>query len=801
MNILLPLITLLLCIITAATPALHAINMSFEPAHHVRLILFPLLAALVGSGGILLTALHAIQLARGRLSDAGQTAIHFCGLLCGTAVFAMVYPHTPAAAAATLRLIAPLLLASALLMKWMTSDMAERIAPLCFRSKWIIVQGILLTVFYTGYGITIASLWGEHSGDEGHYLCQAASLAEDGDLDVINNLGFEPHEQTVYMLKRKGQGDAAKGSPEYIKCRTRLREHMHISPNSKHGAWYSVHLPGLSLLLATGHHRGMPFRQTLLASLSGLTLMVLLMLCRREKVTDIWALFMTYALVLSSFWAVHSFRALPEILAALLVTTAVCFGITRGLTSMPAAIITAVALGFLPWAHSRFSIHALILSIFVVLREFYVRKMRISKPLMLFCTLMAVAGGVFVFDQFNRFEGGSPYDVGGVFMSYPIGALRIFFSRWSLLFAFPFAAILIPAGMIGSHQKLLRFTAGTLFAAVIITASCTIHWSGGSATPGRYFISVLPLFIPSAAALLARRSRSAQMTAVFLALLCVSATFICLFNLQQVGRDMLGNCFHQIRWALPSLHGLPYPFPPNRYDWAPFTLCLFGCSLIILIFRRIPFRAALIAVAATALAATAFSRHYEHLYSTPRRPTSTAVMTADFPLDKSAIYIGGYTDKEHPALLNLSNRFYWPAKLSAITSVQPPFEKNYKIYNVSDLGENGWEGNGYRWFTLTPPFSEKHGGLRIVGISGHCNGDIAIVYAVKKGAEVCITGSIPIQEDGTFGISRTIELSDNKADIYLLVRMEGSGTCYIDNYSWSPMGKGWQKSGLTDIPQ
>jgi hypothetical protein len=800
MSVLLSVITLLLCVITASLPALHAINLSFDAVQHVRLILFPWLAIVVGLSGLVLAVLHGVRIVRRRSADIDESVVNFCGVVAGVAIVAMVFPWTPVAVAASLRFIAPIMLASALVMRGLRSAAAERLAPIFFSSWAIVMQGILLTLFYTGFGIKVATLWGEHSGDEGHYLCQATSLAQDGDLDVINNLGFEPHEQTMYMLKRKGLPDAAPDSFEYKKCRARLREHMHISPNSKHGAWYSVHLPGLSLLLSVGQRWGMPFRETLLAALSGLTLMVLLLLCRRVNATNIWSVFMVYALVLSSFWAVHSFRALPEMLSALLVTTAVCFGLVKGLYSIPATVITAVALGFLPWAHSRFSIHALLLSCFVVFREFYLKKWRISKELIIFCGIMAAAVAIFGFDQFNRFEGGNPYDVGGVFMSYPIGALRIFFARWSLLFAFPLAAMLIPAGFLGYQHKLLHFTAVTLFVAVIVTASCTVHWSGGSATPGRYFISVLPLFVPLAASVLSARSRAAQLTAVFLALFCVSATFICLFNLEAVGRDMLGNCFYQIRWCMPSLHRLPFPYPPGRYDWAPFTICLLGVSLIILVFRRLPGIVALMLAAATALAAVGFSRHYAALYDPPRRPTATATMLADFNLKNSHIYNIGYKNASSPILLDFSNRFYWPREKAAITTEPPPYEKDYTIYHRKDLAENGWQQKGYRWFTLTAPFHEKFGGDRLLVISGHSTGKILLNYAVKKGAKVCDEGKIVIKADGTFRLSSILELPGGKADIYLLLRMDGSGTCYLDDYDWSPLNVDWQSSGLQIVP-
>jgi len=61
--------------------------------------------------------------------------------------------------------------------------LALRIQP------WIAIG--LLTVFFTMTGLYWTFASGAHSGDEGHYLIQAVSLYEDGDLDIRNNLENE----------------------------------------------------------------------------------------------------------------------------------------------------------------------------------------------------------------------------------------------------------------------------------------------------------------------------------------------------------------------------------------------------------------------------------------------------------------------------------------------------------------------------------------------------------------------------------------------------------------------------------
>ena len=151
--------------------------------------------------------------------------------------------------------MAPLLLGSALVLEWLNSD--THLPEILFQRRWIAIQAILLTAFYLWLGIHTSTLWGEHSGDEGHYLCQAASLMKDGDLDIQNNTGAVPQEVVFQMLKDYGEPQE-EGTEAYDKCMRRLREHMHVSTSSKHGEWHSLHLPGLSLLLARGTIRECP---------------------------------------------------------------------------------------------------------------------------------------------------------------------------------------------------------------------------------------------------------------------------------------------------------------------------------------------------------------------------------------------------------------------------------------------------------------------------------------------------------------------------------------------------------------
>ena len=682
---------------------------------------------------------------------------------------------------AAMRLVTPILLAASLLLHLIVA--VPVLPKVLFDLRWIVLQGVIIAIVYAVVGIKTSSLWGEYGGDEGHYLCQAASLAEDRDLDIKNNLGFDPDE---YVRRALVQDGKISNATNYVAEMIALRKHLHVSEQSRHGAWYSVHLPGLSFLLAPGHRWGMPFRQIVEAALTGLTFIVLMLMCGRLGITNIWAYLLGYALLLSSFWGVHSVRAVPEVLSALLVCTAVYVGLLKGLRTIGTAFVVAAVLGFLPWVHARFAVHALLISVFLVLHEWHVHRWRHRKALLAFCVFMGIFAILFISEELYRFEGGNPYDVGDTFFSYPMGGLKAFFSRWSLLFSFPLAVALIITGIRGirCHYAFGLLTY-TLFVAIILTASCTVHWTGGTATPGRYYISIMPLFIPLAASQFPNRSLIAQFWTIFLAVFCVSALLLSIINLHYVGLDMFGNCFQQIR-NIPELYHLPFPFPATPGAWSLFIIGFTVVTITIISLPRLPWAIPLLLLATLGIIVFPMSKQYEHYYQNPQRKKYVATRLGSLSLNRSKLY----RVKTPLDIFTLSNRMGDWSPLGFSTQ-EPPYRQGYQMWQENQIEPNGWEDKEYRWFTLCAPFQEKHGGTRLVRLCGVATPNTEVVFVIKVGNAVCSTLRPKVSMDGLFTINQKVSVPQGKGDIYLLMRINGSGTVYVDSLSWSPIGDHW----------
>ncbi|MDD4737594.1 MAG: hypothetical protein PHP44_15955, partial [Kiritimatiellae bacterium] len=179
-----------------------------------------------------------------------------------------------------------------------------------------------LTALYTAAGIFISSRVGEHQVDEGHYLIQAASLHQDGDLNIRNNFGFDVDHAITELMTRETF------TPEQeTEVRARVinhfRAYLHISAFSPEGEWRSWHPYGLSLLLAPFSALGMPGRQFILALLSALGGMLLFLLCIRLGRSIRWSTILILLLAGSCYWLAYSCRSLPEILGATLLLAAV----------------------------------------------------------------------------------------------------------------------------------------------------------------------------------------------------------------------------------------------------------------------------------------------------------------------------------------------------------------------------------------------------------------------------------------------------------------------------------------------
>ncbi|TVR00846.1 MAG: hypothetical protein EA399_03995 [Desulfovibrionales bacterium] len=426
-----------------------------------------------------------------------------------------------------------------LITPWLNAQRSNTRRGLGLRAVLLLVGS---TTFYIFAGIYFSGIAGEHVGDEGHYIIQAQSLYEDRNLDLRNNIfdifGSE-------FVEERGLG------------------FFHIAPNSKEPHWYSWHPYGLSLLIAPFWEWGTTGRHLVLGLISGLGLTGLYLVCRRIGAGNPSSLLVVLSLGTSVFWAVYSFRALPEVLGGTLLIWTFWAIIAQKDRPWTTLLIAALCCGFMPFAQTRFIPMSLmgigLYGLFGLLGDETLRR-KISR-LSIFSLLCALAYGLYLALQTSMFTGASSYPISDVLFSYPMGAWATLASERGLVQLFPvlfwlFGAMLAWFVMDPKHRLLCLGLALT-FLACLLTSNTYHGYTGGSSLPGRYLVAVVPLLFPAAAIVLERSGSFGRFWFLFLSLfstLLLAATF---FHLPDIGRGFILP-LHSLT-SMPLLHGLFFP--------------------------------------------------------------------------------------------------------------------------------------------------------------------------------------------------------------------------------------------------
>src|SRR5262249_38814459 len=166
-------------------------------------------------------------------------------------------------------------------------------------------------------------------GDEPHYLVMAHSLWKDGDLDLADE--FSHQDYAAFFPGRL--------SP-------------HPSPANPPGHLYSLHSPGLPLLILPGYALGgLHGAQLVLCAVAALAGVLVHRVARAaagDKAAAIaWAVFAFTPPV-----PVYAVSIYPEMPAAL--ATAVVLLVARGTPGWGSVLAAAFAAGAVPWLHSKF---------------------------------------------------------------------------------------------------------------------------------------------------------------------------------------------------------------------------------------------------------------------------------------------------------------------------------------------------------------------------------------------------------------------------------------------------------------
>ena len=384
-------------------------------------------------------------------------------------------------------------------------------------------------------------------GDQPHYLMTTISIAEDHDLDEFNNY----HESASYK-----EFYTVPDSPSFKGIRVGpLTAGFHSAPraNRPTSEWYSMHGPGLPVLIVPGWaigqalkpllgtltangNGGWPgtvFEMNLLGALVAVQVFLLAWDVTRSRAIGmaVWAP-VTFANPLMSF----SYLIFPELPAAL--ATIYAFRRLRlGWTNNRRwqLMLVALGIGALPWLQIRFAPISLGLFAFAVYQWWHAPE-RASRThvasLALLVGTVSVAGGCFVTYMLWLYGELMPKDLatpafftssssgrlfGMDWESLYLAALGLLYDRQYGLLVYAPVFILVLVGLYALWRVPgTRAQAGWLVGITLPYTLVVAHysaWWGGLTPPARYLTAIIPLSaVPLAYSLCALRTSSVYRT-------------------------------------------------------------------------------------------------------------------------------------------------------------------------------------------------------------------------------------------------------------------------------------------------
>ncbi len=320
------------------------------------------------------------------------------------------------------------------------------------------------------------------NGDEPHYLIITESLLRDGDLQIQNN-----HEQADYVPFYGNQL-----APHYV-------------ARGLNGQMYSVHAPGVAAFVSPGFA---------LAGYSGASTMLALLAAGAAGAgwRVAWLLtasagaawFATVAIFLTAPFFLHAFTVFPDGPGAACVVAGLWLLVGLETGARPRRhwlALAGLALGCLPWLHTRFAILAGALGAVIALRLVMERSPdRFSRAATFLAAPVVLAAAWFAFfwTIWGTVNPSAPY---GQVISMHLGNISqgllgvLLDQQYGLWPAAPVLVIAL-AGLVvsGGHRRL---AIELIAIAVPYLAAVTAYdmWWGGFGGPARFLIAALPLGI------------------------------------------------------------------------------------------------------------------------------------------------------------------------------------------------------------------------------------------------------------------------------------------------------------------
>ena len=603
----------------------------------------------------------------------------------------------------------------------------------------LLVAGTLL---FSVLGVWVTRTVGEHGGDEGHYLVQAKSLHEDGDLDLRNNLGEISIEEA--------------------------RNSMHVSHLSKGGKWYSCHFSALCFLLAPTCGHGLYARHGVLGLIAGFGIAGVYLLARLLGASRraSWAVAMLMGG--SVFYGIYSCRALPEVLGGTLAVYGFAAMLLQKRHPVSSLFLAILCIGALPWTYIRFIPMAATLAGAYVLQCFCLPALWRHRLFRLFVFVSSIVAlwTMFYLNLHRMYAGALADPVHSVLMASPMGLWYVLTSSKGILVAFPvFACALL--GSIGllqhSRHRIHAFWALVFFLSIWLTSCSVTDWWGGGTLPGRFLLITVPILMGVLALALDTAPAGFRFVTFYLGFFSVNMFCFLLSIYPDVhglfGPSIVGD-FH---FLLSPLPGFLMP-PGDTFPWSVAG----GTALLVFLwfFPRAPVA---LSYAIIVLTAGLFflnrtppdDAHYSPLWTAQKWQRT---------LSRGA-FMWACGDASRPlALLDYSNLCSigrWPRAVREVTGARAQQVNSDGIVSYPLIPANGWDNHPeYRWATLLDPVpAGKHD--YAVRLQAEIHGDSDIELAIREGGRTCLQNTFKagasIREEFTFSIS-------NKTRLYILMR-------------------------------
>lgn len=724
--------------------------------------------------------------AKGLKSDARARPIRWLPLLALAVLFPVLLlkDQLPPGWTANLSFYLPLLAGSIPL-----ADLARRWTdrgPNRFQARqitWIILAG---TGLFWLTGMAYTQRCGEHAGDEGHYIIQAASLYHDRDLDIRN--------QYEAILGNRLPAIVSAG---------RLDGYLHVSPASRHGRWYSYHTPGIAFLTVWTVPFGIWARHLVLALIGGLALGGAYLLCRLADARHRPSTLLIALYATSLYGVVYASRFLPEMLGAALTTWLVVAIMFQKRYPARSVLLGAGMVAALPWGHLRFLPLALLGGGFYGLHGLFIPepwKRKIPR-LGAFALLSVLGLGFYRFWQLHFFEGGYSHPVGSLFMSYPAGILRIFTDRGKFADIFPLVVWLVPCGLLGCwtlnrRQRPLLMILGGLFLAQWVIACSARNYGGGATLGGRFLVAVTPLLLPATALYWRKAHGVVRWWLVMLALVSIGYSLLQLTLLSDLGRHFARPIDTMPR-ILPTLSGWHPLWPEPRFIvGAAIThgLLVLGVHKLN---RSIPWLIG-------ALAATLLIGHAQRTGRpsvAPRHhPGQAATQLTRLNLDRAFVQPRDPTAAVR--LVEVANVLvdrYGDAHPLHITTAWREAVHDLETHTISQqrIEPNDWAQRDLRWVTLRAP-TRIGKGEWLFSLQGVVSGgDVTPVLALREGSQSLLEQVLPVNDQGKVSFQHRFRTQSSRSLLYLLLRLEGDGDMVLSEIALAPVSDAILTQGLS----